>query len=199
VISFPKAISLGFSGYANFRSRSTRAEYWWWCLFGLIASTFGVLLDVSIFGLLAGNWEAADWSLFQNLISLALFLPGLAVTVRRLHDINKTGWWVLWWCLSFLPGWILLGIGIALFFATFSLHNLIAVMLVASAVILWLAIFGIGIIWLCRPSDRGENRYGGLNSTEPTETTASDMEAEHFSDSPNESPTRTGYSRRRED
>jgi uncharacterized membrane protein YhaH (DUF805 family) len=198
VTSFPKAISLGFSGYTNFRGRSTRAEYWWWTLFATIAGFFGGLLDVSIFGFLAGNWEAADWSLFQNLISLALLLPGLAVTVRRLHDINKTGWWVLWWCLSFLPGWILLGIGIALFFVTFTLHTLIAVMLIGSAVILWLALIVISIIWLCRPSDPEENRYGGLNSTALTETTASGMEAER-SDSPNESLTRTGYSRRRED
>ena len=95
MVSFPKAISLGFSGYVNFRDRSTRAEYWWWSLFGFIASIFGVILDVSIFGLIAGNWDAADWSLFQNLIGLALFLPGLAVTVRRLHDINKSGWWCL--------------------------------------------------------------------------------------------------------
>ncbi|MDG1839154.1 MAG: DUF805 domain-containing protein [Dehalococcoidia bacterium] len=197
MISFPKAISLGFSGYVNFRGRSTRAEYWWWSLFGFIASIFGVLLDVSIFGFLAGNWEAADWSLFQNLIGLALFLPGLAVTVRRLHDINKTGWWVLWFSLIFLAGGILLGVGIALFFVTFSLHTLLAVMLVMSAVILWLATIVIAIVWLCRPSDPEDNRYGGLNSTRPTETSASDPKTNR-SDPPTESSTRTGYSRRRE-
>jgi uncharacterized membrane protein YhaH (DUF805 family) len=198
VISFPKAISLGFSGYANFRGRSTRAEYWWWTLFALIAGFFGGILDVSIFGFLAGNWEAADWSIFQNLISLALFLPGLAVLVRRLHDINKTGWWALWFCLIFLAGMILLAMGIALFFVTFTLHTLIAVMLIGSAVILWLAIIVISVIWLCRPSDPEENRYGGFNSTGLTDTTTSDMEAKR-SDSPNQSSTRTGYSRRRED
>jgi uncharacterized membrane protein YhaH (DUF805 family) len=197
VTSFPKAISLGFSGYTNFRGRSTRAEYWWWTLFATIAGFFGGLLDVSIFGFLAGNWEAADWSIFQNLISVALFLPGLAVLVRRLHDINKTGWWVLWFCLIFLAGLILLGMGIALFFVTFTLHTLIAVMLIGSAVILWLAIIVISIIWLCRPSDSEENRYGGLASTEPAETIASDMKTNR-SDPPNESSTRTGYSRRRE-
>ena len=196
--SFPKAISLGFSGYVNFRGRSTRAEYWWWSLFHFVAAIFGVILDVSIFGLLAGNWDAADWSLFQNLFGLALLLPGLAVTVRRLHDINKSGWWILWFSLIFLAGGILLGVGIAFFFVAFSLHTLLGVMLVGSGVILWLATTVVCIIWLCRPSDPGENRYGGLNSTGPTETTASDMEAER-SDSSNESPTRTGYSRRRED
>jgi uncharacterized membrane protein YhaH (DUF805 family) len=198
MVSFPKAISLGFSGYVDFRGRSTRAEYWWWSLFGLIAPIFGVLLDLSIFGILADNWKAADWSLFQNLISLALFLPGLAVTVRRLHDINKTGWWMLWWCLSFLSGGILLGVGLALFFVTFSLHNLIAVMLVGSAVILWLAISVIGIIWLCRPSDLEINKHGPPNSHQVHEIIAFDTETKR-QDAPDESSRRSRYSRRRED
>lgn len=197
MVSFPKAISLGFSGYVNFRDRSTRAEYWWWSLFGFIASIFGVILDVSIFGLIAGNWDAADWSLFQNLIGLALFLPGLAVTVRRLHDINKSGWWVLWFTLIFLAGGILLGIGITFFFVSFTLHTLFAVMLVVSAIILWLATIVMALIWLCRPSDLGENRYGGLNGTRSTEATESEIKTDR-SDSSDEPTRRTGYSRRRE-
>ena len=88
VVSFSDAVKLGFQGYFKFNGRSTRAEFWWWNLFELVAMFAFFLMD-RLLGTV-GIWY---WgSVFGILI------PHLAVTVRRLHDTNRPGWWAL------LPG-----------------------------------------------------------------------------------------------
>ena len=77
-MSFVNAVKSGFRNYAKFRGRAGRSEYWWFFLFTLLAQ--GVASSIS---------EG-----FGNLIGLALFLPGLAVQIRRLHDTGRSGWWV---------------------------------------------------------------------------------------------------------
>ncbi len=86
-MNFTQAITSGFQNYVNFRGRAARSEFWYWTLFSIIASIVGALID-SVLGTLG-------LSLVQNLVGLALFLPGLAVSVRRLHDLDRTGWWML--------------------------------------------------------------------------------------------------------
>ena len=72
--------------YVDFNGRSRRSEYWLWFLFQMIASlVFGILK--SIIG------DTAD--LLNGLFSLAILLPSIAVGVRRFHDVNRTGWWIL--------------------------------------------------------------------------------------------------------
>ena len=78
------AISACFSKYATFSGRATRSEYWYFVLFNVIVSIGGVILDTAI-----------GTSFIQNLFTLALFLPGLAVAVRRMHDVGKSGWFML--------------------------------------------------------------------------------------------------------
>ncbi len=94
-MSFGEAIGSGFSKYVVFNGRSSRSEYWWWFLFVIIGLVVVAVVD-GIVGTLP---------LLLILWVLALFLPGLAVEIRRLHDLNKSGWWVL---ISFIPlvGWI---------------------------------------------------------------------------------------------
>jgi uncharacterized membrane protein YhaH (DUF805 family) len=87
-MNFTEAIASGFQNYVNFRGRAARSEFWWWTLFSILASIVAGLVDVVLFGV-------AGISLIQNLVGLALFLPGLAVSVRRLHDLDRTGWWML--------------------------------------------------------------------------------------------------------
>ena len=73
--------------YAEFSGRSRRAEYWYFVLIGTIISyalSFGVSFTIG---------EAAS-IIVSVLYSLALLLPSLAVAVRRLHDIGKSGWWI---------------------------------------------------------------------------------------------------------
>ncbi|WP_194767230.1 DUF805 domain-containing protein [Tamlana sp. I1] len=72
--------------YANFKGRARRKEYWMFVLFNVIFSIIASILD-SLLGTL--NEYGGAISL---LYSLVVFIPGLAVTVRRLHDVGKSGW-----------------------------------------------------------------------------------------------------------
>lgn len=95
MVGFGDAIKLGFSKYATFSGRATRAEYWWWILFIVLARIALLVVDTfTFFGT-------------SLLFSLATLIPNLALGARRLHDINRTGWWQL---LILVPviGWILL-------------------------------------------------------------------------------------------
>ena len=83
-MGFGQAISSGFSNYVNFSGRACRSEYWFWVLFVLIADVVAIAIDAAI-----------GMQIVSSLFGLAVLLPGLAVTVRRLHDLDRTGWWIL--------------------------------------------------------------------------------------------------------
>ena len=95
-MEFTEAISSGFRNYVNFSSRSRRSEYWYWALFVTLVAVVAAIVDAATTGYLLGA-----------LFSLATILPDFAVAVRRLHDIDRSGWWLL---LALVPiiGWIVL-------------------------------------------------------------------------------------------
>lgn len=100
-VSFTEAIKMALQqNYCNFSGRSSRSEYWWYMLFYFIVSFI-----VSFIGNATGSQVLNYWLSF--FVGLALFLPSLGLCVRRLHDINKSGWWVL---LNLIPlvGWIIM-------------------------------------------------------------------------------------------
>ncbi|MDE1251249.1 DUF805 domain-containing protein [Vibrio aestuarianus] len=77
--------------YATFSGRSRRKEYWYFFLFNLLISMFLGFIDA-----LTGSFDpATGYGLFSSMYTLALFIPGIAVGVRRLHDTGRTGWWLL--------------------------------------------------------------------------------------------------------
>ncbi len=78
-MNFQTAIRSGFQNYTNFTGRASRAEYWWWALFTVILS---ILLS-SINGSLG------------DLGSLVTLLPSIAVAIRRVHDVDRAGWFIL--------------------------------------------------------------------------------------------------------
>ena len=78
-ISIVEATKLFFVRYVDFKGRSRRSEYWW---ASLVIGIVGALLS-SIIPQLSGLWN------------LAILVPSIAVSVRRLHDIGKSGWWYL--------------------------------------------------------------------------------------------------------
>ena len=96
MVGFGEAISLGFKNYINFNGRATRAEYWWWFLFVVVTGVVLGTID-SITGI----------GTLQSIFNLATLIPGLALGARRLHDIEKSGWWQLLW-LAIIVGWIIL-------------------------------------------------------------------------------------------
>ena len=87
-MNLTQAISSGFNNYVNFTGRAARSEFWYWALFAALASLAGELIDLALF-------TSSTFTPVQTLVNLALFLPGLAVSVRRLHDLDRTGWWLL--------------------------------------------------------------------------------------------------------
>lgn len=95
-----QAIGSGFKNYIVFEGRACRSEFWFWVLFTFLVSIVSSVLDLILF---PGN----EISLINTLTGLALLLPSLAVGARRLHDIDKTGWWLLLWLVPII-GWIIL-------------------------------------------------------------------------------------------
>jgi uncharacterized membrane protein YhaH (DUF805 family) len=83
-MGFVEAIQTCFSKYVTFSGRADRSEYWWFFLFNFLVSLVAELLDYAI-----------GASVISTIASLALLLPGIAVAVRRCHDTNHSGWWIL--------------------------------------------------------------------------------------------------------
>lgn len=93
-MSFKDAVVTCFKKYVDFSGRARRSEYWYFALFtGIVEFVLGLI--------------CRDIPIIISLFSLATMLPTLAVTWRRLHDVNKCGAWVF---ISLVPivGWILL-------------------------------------------------------------------------------------------
>ena len=82
--------------YATFEGRARRKEFWFFALFNFLAILVLALID-GVFGTFS---EEAGIGLLSGIYVLAIFIPSIAVTVRRLHDTDRSGWWIL---LSFLP------------------------------------------------------------------------------------------------
>jgi uncharacterized membrane protein YhaH (DUF805 family) len=86
-MSFGEAISTCFRKYAVFSGRAARPEYWFWVL-------FQVLLII-VLSIVEGLLFSKPGGVLSSIASLALLLPSLAVGARRLHDTDKSGWWLL--------------------------------------------------------------------------------------------------------
>ncbi|KAA0597179.1 uncharacterized membrane protein YhaH (DUF805 family) [Azospirillum lipoferum] len=99
-MGFVDAIKSVFSQYVGFSGRAMRSEYWYWVLFSVLVSIITSILDAILVG-----FDGA--SPLNSIVNLVLLLPGLAVSVRRLHDIGRSGWWLL---LGVVPliGWLVL-------------------------------------------------------------------------------------------
>lgn len=90
-MQFQDAIRSGLRNYVTFSGRASRSEYWYWVLFAFLVAIAGSIIDHALF-------PFASTGPIEGLTSLLLFLPGLAVSIRRLHDIDRTGWW---WLIAF--------------------------------------------------------------------------------------------------
>ena len=97
-MSFTEAIRDAFSKYVTFRGRSSRAAYWWFYLFLIICTLAALALDAAL------DTSPALYAL----VALALLLPNLAVTVRRLHDSGHSAWWLLIGLIPLIGGIVLL-------------------------------------------------------------------------------------------
>jgi uncharacterized membrane protein YhaH (DUF805 family) len=88
--------------YAVFSGRARRKEYWMFTLFNVIITIILAIIDSIVFKTSEGNI-----GILGVIYALAVFLPSLGVTVRRLHDTGRTGWWALIGIIPIL-GWLVL-------------------------------------------------------------------------------------------
>ncbi len=96
-----------FQNYANFSGRTSRGDFWWAILgYFLLSMVVGFVLGF-VLGLVGVDSAKAS-SIAGSVWGLGTFLPSLAIEIRRLHDINKSGWWVLISLVPFVGGIILL-------------------------------------------------------------------------------------------
>jgi uncharacterized membrane protein YhaH (DUF805 family) len=77
------------SNYTNFEGRARRKEYWMFFLISLIISVILQVLDFTFFGM------DNELNPISTIYSLAVLLPNIAVSIRRMHDQNKSGWYIL--------------------------------------------------------------------------------------------------------
>ena len=167
---------MGFAGtvgtclrkYVTFSGRASRSEYWWFFLFGILASIAAAVVDGAVFATATATETSVtvEEGPVGSLVGLALFLPNLAAGWRRMHDAGRPGWHLV------MPMLILFGIGLMLALGAvfgqveagaapeagqigvgFGVLALIGVLacFVSAFLVLW---------WLIRPSQEGENAYG---------------------------------------
>lgn len=154
--------------YADFSGRATRAEFWWWVL----ATTIFSFALSAIDSFVSAVSSLYVFSPLSSIFGLAILLPNLAVTARRLHDIGKSGWWQLVWIVVAILGAIPLGIGIAVTLIAVFTENffwdgpgLIAFwipIMIGAAVsfLIWLIIFIWWLFWMVRQGQPGPNVHG---------------------------------------
>ena len=97
--------------YTDFDGRSDRPEFWWFGLINLIVSLVLWAVGIAAFGFATGELVAV-------LYGLVTLLPALGVEIRRLHDTNRSGWWIL---ISLIP--VVGAIILIVFFASAGTHG----------------------------------------------------------------------------
>lgn len=148
--------------YATFSGRARRKEFWMFFLFNLIFT-----FVISFIG------NLINFTYLSTIYSIFIFLPSLAVAVRRLHDIGKSGWWILWLriieVVGFTVGFLFVLAG--MFMAVLGLQgefntigNITATGTGLVVGVLGLVIAGVALIielvFMLTNGDKGENEYG---------------------------------------
>ena len=152
--------------YADFSGRASRSEFWYFRLFNVL-TFIGIYLIIIAIKRVTG----IDLGFLRFVYPIALFIPNLAVSARRLHDTNRSGWWQL---LTIITGLITSGFVITFVylvflcaiwgidmsgFSIFMEEKLLSVLLFVS-IICHIAAEILLLVWYCRNSQQGVNRFG---------------------------------------
>lgn len=91
-MTFVESVEHVFSNYFNAEGRASRSEYWWWYLFTILAS-----IAVSLFGVILDKLTGIEFlsTILTWGLSILILIPNICVQIRRYHDINRSGWWIL--------------------------------------------------------------------------------------------------------
>ncbi len=145
--------------YFVFSGRARRKEFWFFVLFSTIISILLSVVDVMV-----GTYNTfSGTGLLSQLYSLAVFIPYIAVTVRRLHDINKSGWWIM------MPLGVIIIVGIFAAIVIPSMGENASPVVGVFIGLVSLASMITMLVFLVTDSDQGPNKYGEnpKNNMEP--------------------------------
>ena len=145
-MNLTESVKTCFSKYAIFKGRASRSEYWWFtlvdvlveCVFTQLYNFFPTIVLLDYLGIIA-------WIVF--------LLPCISVAARRLHDVNKSGWWQF---LGLMPTFVLLILGSLATDITEAFEGATMLVLVAATII---AII-VYIRWMILKGTDGDNRFG---------------------------------------
>jgi uncharacterized membrane protein YhaH (DUF805 family) len=146
-------MTLPFTKFTILKGRASRAEYWWFMLFGLIVNAATYVLDYLIdnAGLIVGKGHGGY---FTVVAAVVLILPQITVSVRRLHDVGRAGWWLL------VPLVLGAAAGVSAAMTDGDVGgtgmSLPALALLGASVLATLLIF----VWSIMRGTPGDNRYG---------------------------------------
>ena len=156
--TFGHSVEICLQKFANFRGRAPRAEFWFFQLFALIVNIG--------YGFVCGFIGAAfkfDVAPILPAAGLLLFVPNLAVLIRRLHDLNRSGWFALPWAIAGLTYDFT-----KIFAPNFFIHHQskpdpAIIAYIGLAILFFFGYFLLMLVWTCLPGTRGDNRFGPEN------------------------------------
>ncbi len=151
-MGFGQAIQTCFRKYVTFRGRAPRSEFWYFTLFSFLLGIGAGILDEMFFRPTSSSQNGP----ISSILSLAIFLPSLAVAVRRLHDTNRSGFWLLGFYGAIIVGIVVFAVSLFEGMRTGALSPMYSVGLfvLILVVIIWL------IVWFCQRGTTGPNRFG---------------------------------------
>ena len=150
---FGEAISVCFNKFVTFSGRASRSELWYFQLFTALVAIVTVVVDMAFFGM------GTDPSLISSLPSIVFFLPLHAVYVRRLHDTDRSGWWLGGFYILLVVGFVgIILIGVAYGSIPHS-DDMILGLLVLFYTAVGLIYSIVLLVFLCRRGNLGPNRF----------------------------------------
>jgi uncharacterized membrane protein YhaH (DUF805 family) len=131
--------------YADFRGRASRAEYWWFYLATIIVGLVAEVAD--------GTVGSDEFGWIGGIVNLALIVPTIAVTVRRLHDTDRSGWWLVLGLVAIIG---LVTIAVAGSFREEAGISPLMIVAGLATIVVAITLF----VFMVLPGNEGPNRYG---------------------------------------
>lgn len=95
---------LALKKYAQFHGRSRRKEFWYFVLFNILINIVLTIVDMTV----GTYYDTYGIGILSGLFALFILIPGIAVSIRRLHDTGRSGWWLLLGLIPLIGGIVLI-------------------------------------------------------------------------------------------
>ena len=153
-----EAVKSVLTQYVGFSGRARRSEYWYWILATILVGIVVAIIELAL------GLSSEGSGPISGLLNLAVFLPGLAVSFRRLHDTGRSGWWIGGFYLAALA-FIIIFVGIALSASNGTVEPnttaLASMGVIGIGFVIAVLVYAIVLlIFFCQDSDKGQNKYG---------------------------------------